>query len=355
MRKEAYTLANEIGAKWEFNTSYQKERLETEEIEKYKKAVTDKIRMENKKGSRKASRRMVAAAACMAALIFSTAVFGEKVHAAIEQIRWSIGSALGLSGDLAAYSSVVHTSVTDSGYVITLQEVVVAEKKLVANYTLQREDGEPMEKIYVPVGNLSINGKTSLGGSSGGGQFLNEEHTITGIEMSYDIIDDVDLTQENSYQLKFEKIDYDAIEGSVKGKWSFQFTADGADLIADTLRVPLQKEFFIEDGVSIVLEELTLNELEQRIFYHIDGSSEYMAMVWVEDGAGHQIEFSTSRFDGGSGNGYMQNVEVIEDGRIAEDAESVTFTLYVKNIPQESVQMTHDYVQVGETFTVDIH
>ena len=351
MRKEAYTLANEIGAKWEFDISYQKERLETEDIEKYKKAVTEKIQMENKSKGRKALRRMVAAAACMAALIFSTAVFGEKVHAAIERISWNIGSALGLSGDLAAYSSVVHTSVTDSGYVITLQEVVVAEKKLVANYTLQREDGEPMEKIYVPVGNLSINGKTSLGGSSGGGQFLNEEHTITGIEMSYDIIDDVDLTQENSYQLKFEEIDI----GSIKGKWNFQFTADGADLIADTLRIPLQKEFIIEDGVSIVLEELTLNELEQRIFYHIEGSSEYMVMVQVEDSAGRQIEFSTSRFDGISGNGYMQNVEVIEDGRIAEDAESVTFTLYVKNIPQESVQMTHDYVQVGEPFTVDIH
>ena len=351
MRKEAYTLANEIGAKWEFNTSYQKERLETEKTEKYKKAVTDKIRMENKKGHREASRRMMAAAACIAALIFGTAVFGEKVYAAIEQISWNIGSALGLSGDLAAYSNVVHTSVTDSGYVITLQEVVVAEEKLVVNYTLQREDGEPMEKIFVPVGKLSINGKTSLGGSSGGGQFLNEEHTITGIEMSYDILDDVDLTQENSYQLKFEEIDID----SVKGKWNFQFTADGADLIADTLRVSLQKEFIIEDGVSIVLEELTLNELEQRIFYHIEGSSEYMAMVQVEDGAGHQIEFNTSRFDGRSGNGYMLNEEVIEDGRIAEDAESVTFTLYVKNIPQESVQMTHDYVQVGEAFTIDIY
>ena len=351
MRKEAYTLANEIGAKWEFNTSYQKECLETEEIEKYKRAVMGKIQMENKKGHGKASRRMVAAAACMAVLIFSMAVFGEKVYAAIEQISWSIGSALGLSGDLAAYSSVVHTSVTDSGYVITLQEVVVTEGKLVVNYTLQREDGEPMEKIYVPVGNLSINGKTSLGGSSGGGQFLNEEHTITGIEMSYDIIDDVDLTQENSYQLKFEEIDID----SVKGEWNFRFTADGADLIADTLRVSLQKEFFIEDGVSIVLEELTLNELEQRIFYHIEGSSEYMVMVHAKDGAGRQMEFDTSRFDGRSGSGYMQNVEDIEDGRIAEDAESVTFTLYVKHIPQESVQMTHDYVQVGETFTVDIH
>ena len=351
MRKEAYTLANEIGAKWKFDTSYPKERLEIEEIEKYKKAVMNKIRMENKKGSGKGSHRMVAAAACMAALIFSTAVFGEKVYAAIEQISWNIGSALGLSGDLAAYSSVVHTSVTDSGYVITLQEVVVAEKKLVANYTLQREDGEPMEKIYVPVGNLSINGKTSLGGSSGGGQFLNEEHTITGIEMSYDIIDDVDLAQENSYQLKFEEIDID----SVKGKWNFQFTADGTDLIADTLRVFLQKEFFIEDGVSIVLEELTLNELEQRIFYHVDGSSDYIAMVQVEDGAGHQIKFNTSRFDGRSGNGYMLNEEIIEDGRIAEDAESVTFTLYVVPIPRESGQMSNDYVQVGEAFTVDIH
>lgn len=354
MRKEAYTLANEIGAKWKVDTSYQKERLETEEIEKYKRAVMNKIRMENKKGHGKASHRMVAAAACMAALIFSTAVFGEKVYAAIEQISWNIGSALGLSGDLAAYSSVVHTSVTDSGYVITLQEVVVAEDKLVVNYTLQREDGEPMEKIFVPFGKLSINGKTVYGGASGGGGFLNEEHTITGIDTSYDVTD-VDLAQENSYQLKFEKIDYDSIEGSVKGKWNFQFTADGADLIADTLRVPLQKEFVIEDGVSIVLDELTLNELEQRIFYHVEGSSEYMAMVQAKDGAGRQMEFTTRRFDGRNGNGYMQNEEIIEDGRIAEDAESVTFTLYAVHIPQESGQMSHDYVQIGEAFTVDIH
>ncbi len=352
MRKEAYTLANEIGAKWEFDTLHQAERLETENIERYKKAVMNKIRVENKKERRKAPRRMMAAAACMAALIFSTAVFGEKVHAAIEQISWNIGSALGLSGDLAAYSSVVHTSVTDSGYVITLQEVVVTEGKLVVNYTLQREDGEAMEKIYVPVGKLSINGKTAYGGSSGGGQFLNDEHTITGVDMSYDIIDDVDLTQENSYQLKFGEID---IEGSVKGKWDFRFTADGADLIADTLHVPLQKEFFTEDSTRIVLDELILNELEQKISYHIEGSTEYMAMVQAVDSTGRQIEFTTRRFDGGSGNGYMQNVEDIEDGRIAEDAEAVIFTLYVVHIPQESGQMSHDYVQIGEAFTVDIH
>ena len=348
MKKEAYRLANEIGTKWEMDTGAQAGRLGKREAEKYKEAVISSIRADGKKKRKKVSHKVMTAAACMAAFICGAALFGEEVHAAIEQISWGIGNALGLSKDLAEYSSVVHTSVTDKGYVITLQEVVAAEGKLVVNYTLQKEDGRAMEQILVPVGNLSINGETIYGGSSGSGGFLNEEHTVTGIAMSYDV-DNIDMAQENNYRLTFHEID---VEGDIKGKWEFRFSADGTDLITDTDCISLQKEFVIADGISIVLEELTLNELEQRISYHIEGSSEYMVMVQAKDSTGRQVEFSTRRFDGRTGNGYMQNEEIIEDGRIAEDAESVTLTLYVVKMPEESGQMSHDYAQIGESFEV---
>ncbi|MDE7016116.1 MAG: DUF4179 domain-containing protein [Lachnospiraceae bacterium] len=358
MNKEAYKLANEIGANWEPASSYMGERLDRQEAEKYKEAVMGRIRAEHNRGltkrkgktRQKSFRRGMAAAACAAALVCSVAVFGEEVHAAIAQISWSISSALGLSKDLAAYRNVVRTSETDKGYVITLQEVVAAEGKVVVNYTLQREDGEAMEAVMIPIAELAINGKKIYSGSSGGGRFLDEEHTVTGVDMSYDV-DDIDMAQENQFRLTFHELD---VESDVKGKWEFQFYAEGADLIADTVRIPIQKEFVIEDGVSVTLEELSTNELEQRIGYHIEGSSTYIVMVQAEDDTGRKIQFSTRRFDGRNGDGYMQNEEMTDGGRIADNAGSVSLTLYATKLPEESGQMSHDYVQIGETIEVDI-
>lgn len=271
-------------------------------------------------------------------------------------INWSLSNALGLSGDLANYRDIVNTSVTDNGYAITLQEAVATDEKLVINYTIQREDGEPMGEIPLmpDFDHLYINGKSASDCVSGGSEFIDDEHTVIGISRTFDV-PGIDMANENTYQLKIDSLyNYD-FDTQIKGKWNFTFTADGSDLITDTIMIPIQQKFTIADGVTVVIEEITLNELEQRINYHMEGSTDYLLQIIATDSTGRQAQFDTKIFQGANGIGYMQNQEIIDDGRIDESADIVTMTLYAVEMPKESGRMSDDYLQIGESFEVKLH
>ena len=349
MNREAYELANELQTELLKNGDCLMETLDEMEMRRYQQAVLKEIREEKKMRRRTFGRRSAAACAAVVLLTGAT-VFGGEVHAAIRQISWSLSSALGLSADLEAYRDVVNTSVADHGYVVTLQEAVVSEEKLVVNYTIQQEDGASMEEILVPSGVVYVNGKPVLNGAGGSAGYLDEEQKIVGAEIRYEL-PGMDLSSVNEYRLVVDSLGH---EKDLEGKWEFAFEAEGADLIADTRRIRLQKEFILPDGVSITLEELTLNDLEQRISYRTSERTDYVLQVLTEDSKGHKAEFDTIYYDGKIGSGYMQNQEIIEDGRIDAEAESVDLTFYTVELPKESGRMSDDYVQVGDTFSVTL-
>ena len=346
MNKKAYELANNINMEAEIGTCGHTKPLSPAEIKHYRKT----FRKRTGKHAKKAYPKY--AAACLAALFLSAAVVSGDAHAAIEHIRWSISSALGLPGSLEKYREVIDTSVTDNGYVFTLQEVVATEDKLVINYTVAREDGLSLGEIpCVPDATLYINGIAIRNGSSGGSTFLDDANTILGVDMSYET-SDIDMSRENTYQIRFRSL---GNETNVRGKWDFEFTADAAELLADTRRIPIGKEFLIADGITVTLEELSLNELEQRISYSIKGTSNQILMLMAEDTDGRQVEFDTKIYDGNTGEGYMQNQEILYDVRISETADTVSLTLYSMELPEESGKMSNDYRQIGETFALKIN
>ena len=347
MNREAYKLANEIKTELGASGDYLAECPSDVEMKRYENRVLNEIRKE-KQVKRNMFRRASVAACAALVLVAGTVAFGDEVHAAIKQIGWSISSALGISGDLEDYKEVVNTSAVDKGYVITLQEAVVSEEKLVINYTLQREDGQPMESYLTPDGALYVNGKNCTGGSGGSAGFLDEEQRVLGVVADYNLFDmGIDFSRENEYQIVFHQLGF---EDGVKGKWEFAFRADGADLIADTRRTSIEKEFELPDGVKVTLKELTANDLEQRISYGISDTTSYLLMIKAVDGAGNRVEFGVRSQNGKSG--YMQNEEVIDDGRLDVDAGMVTMTLYAVELPEGDGQISDDYVQVGEVFEV---
>ena len=345
MNREAYELANRINTELDAKRSNLTECPGDIVMKKYKNTVLQEIKKE--KQQKKNTFRKTSVAACAALMLLAgTVFFGDDVHAMIRQVSWNIGNALGLSADLADYREVVNTSVADSGYVITLQDAVVSEEKLVINYTLQREDGEAMEEMPIADGGLYINGKNVTDGVGGSAEFLDEEQKVVGVVLSY-YVSGIDFSQENHFRIVYDRV---GITDSVKGKWEFEFTADGADLLADTKRTAIEKSFELPDGVTVTLEELTTNDLEQRISYSLSGGTDYIFKVEAVDSAGRQVEFNVRTQDRESG--YMQNEEIIDDGRIDDNAESVTMTLYAVGLPEESGRMSNDYIQLGESFEV---
>lgn len=365
MNKKLYQLANNINSEYYTDHMADSAKLNELEIKKYSDTVLSRIRDTNTSGNddrntgsrnRRAARRIskYAVAAACAALVLGVTVFSNDVHAAIEHISWSLGSALGLSGNLENYRDIVNTSVTDSGYMITLQEAVATDEKLVVNYTIQREDGQSMGEIpMLPrFDNLYINGKNVTDSVSGGSGFIDDEHTVIGVSRTFDVFG-IDMAKENTYQLKLDSLDDYNSDTKITGKWNFSFTADGSDLIADTKTISISQKFTVIDGVTVTLEELTLNELEQRIAYHMDGSSDYLFRITATDSTGKQAQFDT-KIQNSNGVGYMQNQEIICDGRIDESADSVTLTLYAVEIPKESGRMSDDYFQIGEPFEINL-
>ena len=185
-------------------------------------------------------------------------------------------------------------------------------------------------------------------GVGGSAEFLDEEQRIVGVVLEF-FVEDSDLSGENDFQINFERI---GITDTVKGNWNFAFKADGEELIADTIRTAIGKTFVLPNGGEITLDEFTSNELEQRISYSLSDASGYIFMVEAEDSNGNKVEFGVRMQDKDSG--HMQNEEILYDGRLDEEAGKVTMTLYAAEMPKESGQMSHDYVQVGETFELTL-
>lgn len=283
----------------------------------------------------------------------------------IRQIGWSIGNALGVSADLADYSEVVNTSISDGEYIVTLQEVMVTEEKLIVSYTIEREDGNSLKELEDPSGgvnlgksidpetDLYINGEKAQCAIIVDCRFINEEKTVVGAAAQFQLLPaEVDLSRENEYQIGFSRVRWNR----AFRMGEFVFKTDGTDLMAATKRTVIGKTFELPDGVKVTLDEFAANELEQKISYSLSAHTDYILEVKAVDSSGNRAEFGT-RVQGLE-SGYMQNEKMIEDGseydsRLDDSAESASMTLYAVELPKEGGEVRDDYVQVGESFSVE--
>ena len=365
MKKEIYKLANQIhteGTKihkqgnpdaascqeMDTHTDFEPDTeqcLDSRTQTRYKQSVLAAIHKEKRTAAKK---RFTAAAACIAILAATTAVFHNQVQAAITHIHYSLSTALGLQDSLASYKEVVHTSVSDNGYTITLQEAAAAPNRLAVSFTVQREDGQPMQNSPSLSDSLYINGQEISGASTFRFSFLDDAQKILGGELSRDI-SGIDLSAENTYELKFSQD---------SGTWSFKFTADGSELHADTKRMALGTTYVLPDGMAITLDELCINALEQRIMFHTSqqDTGRYAITLRTVDEQGRATVFYISQFDGCEG--YMLNGDSVGDGCIATDAKVVEPTMYISEFhpagkPDENGQLMKGGPEIAVKPVVD--
>ncbi len=349
MDREAYKLANSIkaGPDAEDHLTEEAQTADLAAIERYKDAVLLEIRRE--KRAKKNAYRKTLAAACLVLVLTGTVLFGDEVYAGVRRIGLSIGSALGMSFDLADYSEVINTSVTDKGYVITMQEALVTEEKLLVSYTLERKDGRVLEDKLFPFGNLYINGEIIPAAMASDVWFLDEEHKKAGGYLEFYLFkkgDGISIEEKNAYEIE---IDHLGMEGAVKGNWTFLFQADGKDLTADTKRTPIDMEFVLPDGTAVTLTEFTSNSFEQRIYYNISAPTLYSLEVRAVDAQGNETGFATRTQD--REGGYMMNRF---GNRLREGAGTVTMTVYAREDLREDREGPGEfYGQIDGSFTIE--
>lgn len=344
MDKNIYKLANQIqagsqkarneeGKESSAEDIFGGEKLDDRLKEYYQQSVLDAIHKDRRMTKRK---RLRTAAACLAVLIAATMLFHNEVRAAIGRISYSLSMALGLDSDLAAYKEVIHTSVSDGGYVVTLQEAVAAPKKFVVSYTVEREDGRAftdgfdLSWLFGHTGSFDLEDSLYINGTKAGQfrkreqHFLDTQETVLGGKIAYDLAQ-MDLSGENTYDLRFH---------SAKGNWNFRFQADGTELYADTKRMTLGNTYQLPNGVKVMLDELTVNDLEQRITMHIlEGGdiSGYVITLLATDEQGRTAEFYVADVQGAECMMYAE-----EKRFLAADAKTVAVRMYAE-----------EYVAVG--------
>lgn len=333
MKENIYELLNEVETDL---SEYQEEHLTELENKRLKKKVMSHMKKKN------SGKKIVAAACvCLCAVGLAAGPLKGEVQAAMKYVSYTIANSLGIQKDLSPYESVLNQSVSDAGVTITLNSVILDENELVVS-TTEVYDRELKENEMSTIsGSIYINGRdVSTGASGGAGQA--DPHTMESV-MHYDI-KGIDTNSKLDFELVFSDR-----EGG--GNWEFAFEADGSKLSIDTFRRALDHTFDLPDGTRVTLNEFTNNALGEKIYFTYNTERcNYDLKLEGTDNLGNQISFYLSR--AGSGQGRL-NIDELGT-HIAEDASSVTLTLYAVEFPEGSGKMSNDFQQIGEAFTIDL-
>lgn len=346
MNQEYYSLANRIDSSGE-QTMQTKDPQDLFTEKTCKQEVLAAIRTEKNRLKKK---RLSVAAACLAVIAAVTGIFHNEVQAAIEQIRYSLSMVM--EKDISRYRETLYSSVSDAGYIITLQEAIADRKEIYVSYTIQREDGGPVELPCTIAGMLYVNGQPTGDGGGGSCTYLDEAGRILGCETNYHV-SGMDLSGKNRYELKFEDL-----EQNISGTWNFQFEADGSELTAETKKMELGDKLTLPDGNVITLDMLSLNEVSHQITFHTsDDGLEAQFELHAEDDRGRKSLFQIKSFGKNSGileNGFISGEDCAQRSWIAEDAKTLNVAVYIYKLPDHDGQIMDEAHPTGETFVWDL-
>lgn len=276
-------------------------------------------------------------------IIVSTVFYNGKVLADVKEAFWSIASYFGLDNDLGDYKTVINKSISDNGYTIKLNEVVLDKKELIISSTVKSEK-EPFNGYPEVSKNIYINGKRIMVNSDG------VSESVDGYTENY--INTYFLDEELSGEVNI-KIEYlginlmnDTGAESIKGSWVFEFTTDTDSLANNTMVKKLDKSFKFENGQSIKLKQYVSNSLGSKIeFEQGENGTEYGMKLVGSDNLGNPVEFYTSYSSGSYGVFKLDNVV----GNIKKEATQLKLNLYTLGVDSGD-----EWEKTGSEFIIDI-
>lgn len=311
----------------------------------------EKKRLKNgfkKLNNRKSNHKKIIAAASVAVLAVGLLGTDLGVYATetIREVTYNIASAFNIDKDIQEYTTVVNQSVSKNGIKVTLNEVILNDDELIVSTTI-RSDEKLDETGYVSLSDyIYINGKILQTGSSGSSSKI-DDYTVE--EVITHRLDDDTLSGDTDIKIKYTNVKLH--DKNIRGPWAFEFKTNGDELKIATDIISLDTEFTLEDGQTIKLEQYNSNKIGQKIYFtkDIEGTDYDMKLQGVDD-LGNEVEFFVKSCDKSSG---VFKIETINGG-LNENATKLILTPYAVKYPEQSGQMSNDYKQVGEEFTIDL-
>lgn len=351
--KNVYDLLNDMNFDIE---NYEKEELNDME----KKKIKNEFKRNKKNKFNFKKYISISAALLLTIGVFSQTSLGREVYAATEsklsEITYSIGNALNIERDIEKYSNVINKTVENNGVEIKLTDVIIDKDELLFSTIINTNnptDGIDFDyDIFINGKKLKEYGATGSSGKIDNSEGLlsaNYEVDVKNIKLQEDI--DVKIVIRNfSYYTLGESMKVEN-KNNIRGKWNFEFNANGSELMANTYSLPLDYSFNIGKQ-EYILEEFRYNPVSQKIYGIVENVDEASYTIDLKgyDNIGNKVEFSFSRQDNENLVFRYSNI----DNDLSEEAKSITLIPYAAENPKESGEMTNPYKAVGEEFTINL-
>ena len=347
MKESIYNLLNDIDSSPE---SYTTAQVTQKDIKDWKKAFKNKEQNSSQPGKRALRKhryvKYAAAAAAAVVLICAGSIPSVRItaYAAVKSVTYNLGQLLGISADLSPYTTVVGESVSKDGITVTLNEVIMDENMMYITDTVttsEKMDTVEKQMGYMADAMVFINGKMASSGASGGIEQADDYNLVSTMEID---LPDIDTSGTVDMEIRY------SVEGREIG--TIAFTASGAELLADTVTIPLNEVITLPDDSTLSLEKYTTSEVGQKIFFTLSPKKVvYDVILKGEDNLGNPVEFITRSIHDGQG---RMEVSTIDNGYVNDQAESLTLTPYAVRFPETSGKMSNDYQPVGEAFTIQL-
>ena len=297
---------------------------------------------------------VIAAALILAVGVFSQTETMKYAYAAFEskvsKISYSIGESLGIKRNIEPYSNVVGQVREDNGVEVKLGEVIIDKDELI--FSTMVNANRPVDFASFDT-EFFINGErlTNYGGN-GSAKAMDDSQEIISMVDSVDV-KGIELNKGVDIKIILKNMRYfdGENEKKIKGKWEFEFTANGSELAANTYTLPINYSFSI-GSLNYTLEEFRYNPVNQKITGKIKGESDkdYEFDLRGQDNLGNKVVFSLRRM---SDKNFILAYENIY-GDLSDKATSVTLTPYAREFPKKSGKVSGEFKKVGESFTINL-
>lgn len=294
----------------------------------------------------------IVAAAVLTIGLLSQTNFGKSVYAAaqskVSEISYSIGEALGTKRNIEPYANVVNQIVEHNGVEVKLTDVIIDKDELI--FSTIANANTPVDWVDFDY-DIFINGKklTNYGATGSSGRVGNSETAFSHI---YAVdTKGIDLEENIDVKIMIHNLNYRIGESEkrIKGKWEFEFMANGSELMANSHTLPMNYSFTV-GGQKYSLEEFRYNPVNQKFFGKVKGKSKdsYAIDLRGYDNLGNEVTFFLTSV---SGEDLVFKYENIH-GDLSDEITSITLIPYAAKYPEQSGKMSDDYEQAGEEFTV---
>lgn len=352
--KNVYEALNEID--FDFK-DYEEETLNDMEKKKLKDNFNKNTR--NRFNVKKVS--SIVAVSILTIGVFSQTGFGQNVYAGalskLTEISYSIGNSLGIERDIESYVNVVDQIVEDNGIEVKLTDIMIDKDELIFSTIFNSDIMMGYAHSFNDV-NIYLNGKglnSSRGGASGLIDGTDNLFSATyDADLKFSNIKDINLDEDIDIKIVLKDIRSLVGESNetmiTKGKWEFEFKANGRELNGGTYVIPIDYSFNV-DKQTYSLNEFSYNPIKQKIYgsiENVDIDNYNDIKLSGYDNLGHEIEFERSISNKG---GFILEYSNINGG-LSEQATSMSLVPYAVAFPKENGKMSNDFKQVGEEFTI---